>query len=158
MTKFTMENHEFGCEKLMPEHFKTGACAFKIIDGDKDTTYWVVAPPTLSDQMTGEYKIETPNDGHVCAFCMNEQDALMIASSVCIAATVAGSSGEPKKIQCDLTQKLAKDLGFDIEKLEAEVKKLKAEGKTADEVREILKPRMEEFRKKPAADTKGGEW
>ena len=130
MTKFTMENHEFGCEKLCPEHFKTGVCAFKIIDGDKDTTYWVVAPPTLSDQMTGEYKIETPNDGHVCAFCMNEQDALMVASSICIAAGVAAKDKAGKKALADIAQKVAKDIGFDLDALEAEVKRLKSEGKS----------------------------
>lgn len=159
MTKFTMENHEFGCEKLCPEHFKTGVCAFKIIDGDKDTTYWVVASPTLSDQMTGEYKIETPNDGHVCAFCMNEQDALMVASSICIAAGVAAKDKAGKKALADIAQKVAKDIGFDLDALEAEVKRLKSEGKSAKEISEILKPRMEEFRtKKPQSDTKGGEW
>ena len=158
MTKFTMENHEFGCEKLCPEHFKTGVCAFKIIDGDKDTTYWVVAPPTLSDQMTGEYKIETPNDGHVCAFCMNEQDALMVASSICIAAGVAAKDKADKKALADIAQKVAKDIGFDLDALESEVKRLKAEGKSAKEISEILKPRMEEFRTKKPSDTKGGEW
>lgn len=164
MTKFTMENHEFGCEKLCPEHFKTGVCAFKIIDGDKDTTYWVVAPPTLSDQMTGEYKIETPNDGHVCAFCMNEQDALMVASSICIAASVASFSKDAiDKAKSEVerkTNELANKMGFDLEKLEAEVKRLKAEGKSPKEVAAILKPRMEEFKKSdtPQSDTKGGEW
>ena len=159
MTKFTMENHEFGCEKLCPEHFKTGVCAFKIIDGDKDTTYWVVAPPTLSDQMTGEYKIETPNDGHVCAFCMNEQDALMVASSICIAAGVAAKDKAGKKALADIAQKVAKDIGFDIEKLKAEAQKLKDEGKSAKEISEILKPRMEEFlTRKPDAKSEGGEW
>lgn len=158
MTKFTMEDHEFGCEKLCPEHFKTGVCAFKIIDGDKDTTYWVVAPPTLSDQMTGEYKIETPNDGHVCAFCMNEQDALMVASSICIAAGVAAKDKASKKALSEVVEKVARDIGFDIEKLKAEVEKLKAEGKSATEVRDILKGRMDEFRKKPDAKQEGGEW
>lgn len=62
-----------------------------------------------------------------------------------------------KKIQCDLTQKLSNDLGFDIDKLEAEGKRLKAEGKTAEEVRDILKPRMEEF-KRADAKKEGGEW
>lgn len=159
MTKFTMENHEFGCEKLCPEHFKTGACAFKIIDGDKDTTYWVVAPPTLSDQMTGEYKIETPNDGHVCAFCMNEQDALMVASSICIAATVAAKDKSDKKALAAVAEKVARDIGFDIEKLKAEAQELKDEGKSAKEISEILKPRMEEFlTRKPDAKSEGGEW
>ena len=159
MTKFTMENHEFGCEKLCPEHFKTGVCAFKIVDGDKDTTYWVVAPPTLSDQMTGEYKIETPNDGHVCAFCMNEQDALMVASSICIAAGVAAKDKAGKKALADIAQKVARDIGFDIEKLKAEAQKLKDEGKSAKEISEILKPRMEEFlTRKPDAKSEGGEW
>lgn len=157
MKEMKMSGKTFWYEKVMPEQFKKGACAFRVKDEEGDENWWVVVPPTLKAQLEG-VAIDCPDDGHIAAFCMNEQDALMIASSVCIAATVAGSSGELKKIQCDLTQKLAKDLGFDIEKLEAEVKKLKAEGKTADEVREILKPRMEEFRKKPAADTKGGEW
>lgn len=149
MTKFTMENHEFGCEKLCPEHFKTGVCAFKIIDGDKDTTYWVVAPTTLSDQMTGEYKIETPNDGHVCAFCMNEHDALMVASSICIAATMAAKDKSSKKALAAVAEKAAKDIGFDIEKLKAEAQKLS----------EILKPRMEEFlTRKPDAKSEWGEW
>ena len=159
MTKFTMENHEFGCEKLCPEHFKTGVCAFKIIDDDKDTTYWVVAPPTLSDQMTGEYKIETPNDGHVCALCMNEQDALMVASSICIAAGVAAKDKAGKKALAAVAEKVAKDIGFDIDKLKAEAQKLKDEGKSAKEISEILKTRMEEFlTRKPDTKSEGGEW
>jgi hypothetical protein len=154
-----MDNHEFGCEKLCPERFKTGVCAFKIIDGDKDTTYWVVAPPMLSDQMSGEYKIETPNDGHVCAFCMNEQDALMVASSIRIVAGVAAKDKAEKKALADIAQKVAKDIGFDLDALKAEVKRLKSDGKSAKEISEILKPRMEEFStKKPQSDTKGGEW
>ena len=159
MTKFTIDNHEFGYEKLCPEHFKTGACAFKIIDGDNNATYLVVAPPTLSDQMTGEFKIETPSDGNVCAFCMNEQDALMVASSICIAAGVAAKAKEGKKALAAVAEKVAKDICFDIDKLNAEVKRLKDEGKTAEEVREIMKPRMEEFlTRKPDTKSEGGEW
>lgn len=158
MTKFTTDNHEFGCEKLHPEHFKTGACAFKVIDGDKDASYWVVVPPTLSDQMTGEYKIETPNDGRVCAFCMNEQDALAVASSICIAVGVAAKGGACKKELADIAQKVAKDIGFDLDALGSEVRRLTSEGKSAEEISEILKPRMEEFCTKKPSDTKGGEW
>ena len=158
MNEMKMGGKTFQYEKVMPEKFKKGACAFHVKDPDGDENWWVVVLPTLKAQMEG-VAIDSPDDGHIAAFCMSEQDALVIASSVCIAATVAGSSSELKKIQCNLTQKLAKDLGFDIEKLEAEVKKLKAEGKTADEVREILKPRMEEFKRTGgSADTKGGEW
>ena len=158
MTKFMMDDHEFECEKLCPEHFDTGVCAFKIIGDDNFTSYWVVTPPELSDQMTGKYKIETPNDGRVCAFCMNEQDAMMIASSIAIATGVASVNSYLAKEEVDSkTRKLAEKLDFDLDALEAEVRKLKAEGKSSNEISEILKLRMDEFKKKPAAD-EGGEW
>ena len=158
MKEMKMGGKTFYYEKVCADKFHNGACAFRVKDEEGDENWWVVVPPTLKAQMDGMV-IDCPDDGHIAAFCMSEQDALMLASSVCIAANIAGSQDKLKKIQCDLTQKLAKDLGFDIDKLEAEVKRLKAEGKTADEVRDILKPRMDEFKKAGGSpDTKGGEW
>lgn len=158
MKEMKMSGKTFWYEKVCADKFEKGACAFRVKDEEGDENWWVVVPPTLTAQLEG-MPINCPDDGHISAFCMNEQDALMLASSVCIAANIAGSQGALKKIQSDLTQKLAKDLGFDIDKLEAEVKRLKAEGKTAEEVRDILKPRMDEFKRAgDSPDTKGGEW
>ena len=159
MNEMKLGGKTFQYEKVMPEQFKKGACAFRVKDADGDENWWVVVPPTMKEQLDG-MPIDCPNDGHIAAFCMSEQDALMLASSVCIAANITGLQGTKdalKKIQSDLTQKLSKGLGFDIDKLEAEVKRLKAEGKTADEIKDILKPRMDEFRR-PVKDTSKEEW
>lgn len=147
---------KFQYEKLAPEHFKKGACAFKVIDEDGDTQYLVFAPNSLAEK---DKEIKTLNDGTMCAACPTEQSALMVASSICIAANVAHLSIDKTRVVKKSVEELAKDLGFDLEKLEAEVKKLKAGGKSDKEVAEILKPRMEEFRKggTPSTD-KGGEW
>ena len=161
MKEFEMWGKQFQYEKLMAEKFEKGACAFKVVDADGDTSYWVVVPATLQKQVDGEV-INTPNDGHLSAVCMSEQDALMIASSVCIAATVADMEQKSvRKALAETTERLAKEVGFDIEKLKVEVERLKAEGKTRDEIAAILKPRMNEFRRpdaKSGDEQKGGEW
>ena len=158
MKEFEMNDGEqFKCEKLMADKFEKGTCAFKVVDADGNTSYWVVCPVTLQGQIDGEV-IDTPNDGHVTAFCMSEQDALMVASSICVAANITHIE---KKALADTVEHIAKQFGFDIEKLDAEVKRLKAEGKTLEEVREILKPRMEEFKRadvKADAKQEGGKW
>lgn len=162
MNEMKINGKTFQYEKVKPEQFKSGACVFRVKDEDGDENWWVVVPATLDAQLKG-VEINSPEDGHVTAFCMCEQDALMLASSVCIAASIAifTKSKVMDKVGREIidssVNELAEKLGVDIEKLEAEVKKLKAEGKSGKEVAEILKPRMEEFKKKPAAD-KGGEW
>lgn len=156
MNEMKMGGETFWYEKVMPEQFKKGACAFRVKDPDGDENWWVVVPPTLKAQMEG-VAIDSPDDGHITAFCMNEQDALMIASSICIAANVASIPSIVKEEVGRKTKELADKLDFDLDALDAEVKKLKAEGKSPKEISEILKPRMEEFRKKPSTD-KGGEW
>lgn len=160
MNEMKINGKTFKYEKVKPEQFKSGACVFRIVDDDGDENWWVVVPTTLEAQLKG-IEINCPDDGHVTAFCMCEQDALMLASSVCLAAHVATLGKEVvDKAKSEVESKakeLAEKLDFDLDALEAEVKKLKAEGKSPKEISEILKPRMEEFRKKPAAD-KGGEW
>lgn len=158
MKEMKMSGKTFWYEKVCADKFEKGACAFRVKDEEGDEDWWVVVPPTLEAQLEGA-AIDCPDDGHIAAFCMNEQDALMIASSVCIAASVANLSTVKEKAMKQSVEELAKGMGFDLEKLEAEVKRLKAEGKTAEEVRDILKPRMEEFKKSDTPDTdKGGEW
>ncbi len=158
MNEMKMGGKTFQYEKVLPEQFKKGACAFRVKDPDGDENWWVVVPPTLKAQVDG-MSINCPDDGHIAAFCMSEQDALMIASSICIAASVASlpSIMNVKEEVGRKAKELADKLDFDLDALEAEVNKLKAEGKSPKEISEILKPRMEEFKKKPAAD-KGGEW
>ena len=156
MKEMKMCGKTFWYEKVHADKFEKGACAFYVKDEEGGENWWVVVPLTLKAQLEGA-AIDCPDDGHIAAFCMNEQDALMIASSVCIAASVAHFSNvESMK---ENVEEIAKGMGFDLEKLEAEVKRLKAEGKSPKEVAEILRPRMEEFRKPGTPDTdKGGEW
>ena len=155
MKEFNIAGHKFKCEKLHEDQYKKGACAFKIIDDDGKESYWVVIPSSMSGFTDGN-GIATPNEGHVVAFCVNEQDALMVASSINIAANVVSLS---TKAESAFVEKAASELGFDIDALRAEVNRLKAEGKSAKEVLEILKPRMDEFKKGGSPNTdKGGEW
>lgn len=158
MKEMKMAGKTFLYEKVKPEQFKHGACVFRVKDEDGDENWWVVLPKTLKAQVEG-VTIDSPDDGHLTAFCMTERDALVLASSVCLAASMANISGTVKEVVDRKCSELAEGLGFDLEKLEAEVKKLKDEGKSAKEVAEILKPRMEEFKKKGgSSETKGGEW
>lgn len=155
MKEFNIAGQQFKCEKLHENKFKKGACAFKIIDDSGDESYWVVAPRSMSEFTDGN-GIATPNEGHVVAFCVNEQDALMVASSINIAANVVSISA---KAESAFVDKAASELGFDIDALKSEIDRLKAEGKSAKEVMEILKPRMDEFKKGGSPNTdKGGEW
>ena len=94
-------------------------------------------------------------------FFFYRNDALTISSCICISAGMAMSIPSIVKDVKEGIGRKAKELAdkfnFDLDALGAEVKRLKDEGKSMKEVEEILKPRMEEFIKKPAAD-KGSEW
>lgn len=161
MKEMKMAGKTFLYEKVKPEQFKHGACVFRVKDEDGDENWWVILPKTLKAQVEG-VTIDSPDDGHLTAFCMTERDALVLASSVCLAASMTTADTLAKEVKEVVDRKcseIADHLGFDLEKLEAEVKKLKDEGKSAKEVAEILKPRMEEFKKKGgSSETKGGEW
>ena len=156
MKEVNIGGKTFQYEKIMPERFKKGACAFHIKDSDSDGTWIVVIPYTLKEAIEG-VAIESPNDGHIAAFCMSKEDALIIASSINLATSAANITSVVKEEVDRKTKDLADKLNYDLDALEAEVKRLKAEGKSPKEVEEILKPRMDEFRKKPAAD-KESEW
>lgn len=158
MEKFTKFGHEFEYEKLMPEKFKQGPCAFRIKGEDGDEMYLVAIPESISEC---KREIATPNDGILCAVCPSEGKALMVASSICIAAQVAEEIGDTAKAKCEAIERTAKELGFDIDKLRAEVDRLRKEGKSASEIAKILKPRMEDFKradKEADAKQEGGEW
>ena len=160
MKEVNIDGKTFQCEKVMPERFKKGTCAFRVKEPGSDDAWFVVVPNTLKEHVEGVV-IDSPNDGHIAAFCMSEQDALVIVSSIRIAASVATSTASITSVVNEeidrKTKGLADKLDFDLDALEAEVKKLKAEGKSMKEVWEILKPSMDEFKKKPEAD-KGSEW
>lgn len=147
---------KFQYEKLMPEKFKKGVCAFKMIDENGDTQYLVFAPDSLSEQVEGK-EINTPNDGVLVAASPSEQTALMVASSIGVAASVADFIDDKKKLMKQNVEEVAKSLGFDLDALKSEVDRLRSEGKSAKEIAEILKPRMNDF-KKPDAKQEGGEW
>lgn len=161
METIEFAGHKFQYEKLREDKFKKGVCAFKMVDEDGDTQYLVFTPHTLSEQVEGK-EIKTPNDGRLCAACPDEMSALMVASSIGVASSVANRADAKVKAMKQSVEELAKGMGFDIEKLEAEAKRLKDEGKTLEEVQEILKQRMEEFlmpgASKPSAKQEGGEW
>ena len=156
MKEVNIGGKTFQYEKIMPERFKKGACAFRVNESDHDDTWFVVVPRTLKEAMEG-VEIESPNDGHIAAFCMSKEDALMIASSINISTSTANVTRIVKEAVDRKTKDLADKLNYDLDALEAEVKRLKAEGKSPKEIEEILKPRMDEFMKKPAAD-KESEW
>lgn len=154
METIEFNGHKLQYEKLMPERFKNGVCTFKVVDDDGDTQYFVLTPHTMSEYSK---EIKTLDDGRLCAVCPDEASALMVASSVSFAANLAHTAGDSVKSMKTDFEEVAKGIGIDIDALNAEIKRLRSEGKSAKEVRDILKPRMEEFRKKPGTD-KGGEW
>lgn len=154
METIEFAGRKYQYEKLQEDYFKKGACAFKMVGEDGNTQYLVFTPRTLS---WDDKEIKTPNDGIVCAACPCEQAALMVASSIHIASNLASIHQLVNEEVGRKTSEIADKLDLDLDALKAEVKRLKDEGKSPKEVEEILKPRMEEFMKKHAAD-KGGEW
>ena len=140
MQKVMIRDMEFQFEKLDEKNFKRGAAAFRVIDKDGTETFWVNTPATIDKFDDG---VATPNDGRMVAFCHSKDDAEMVAAAINVSVHVAiinnNSSPETE------FEKIADMLGLDIDKMRAEIKRLKAEGKTANEVVEILKPRMDEF-------------
>lgn len=158
MKKFTIEGKEFECEKLHPEKFGTGACAFRVVDDEGNKMNWVVVPNTLEQLLKRDCPLETPADGHICAFCVSENDAFMIASSINIASGVI-KSGQKLYKTAEEAENMAKELGFDINAIKAEIDKLHKEGKSSEEIREIMNKRICEFMKDGHKDKKeGGEW
>ena len=140
MQKVMIRDMEFQFEKLDEKNFKRGAAAFRVIDKDGTETFWVNTPATIDKFDDG---VATPNDGRMVAFCHSKDDAKMVAAVINISVHITRinniSSPETE------LEKLADTLGLDIDKMSAEIQRLKAEGKTANEVIEILKPRMDEF-------------
>lgn len=160
--------HKFQVERLGGDEFKHGVAPFKMIDEDGDTQYVVVTPSNLEEQDTKELK--TPKDGHMCAACPNESSALMVASSIAIAAQLAyvrrKTGGIEVRPASDI-EKIAGAIGFDVDAMRREVGRLMAEGKSIREIQNILRPRMDEFSKKKGdapdagsadAEKKEGEW
>lgn len=157
METIEFAGRKFQCEKLDAEHFKTGVCAFKMVDEEGDTQWFVVTPFSMAEN---NKEIKTPNDGRLCAVSPDRTSALMVASSISIAVELASHKGA-------IMIQVAKGRGFDIDAIQREVGKLIAEGKSMGEIREIMKPRMAEFKKdkkedKPdtgsADDDKEGAW
>ena len=70
MNEMKMGGKTFLYEKVMPEQFNKGACAFHVKDTDGDESWWVVVPPTLKAQIEGVV-IDSPEDGHIAAFCLH---------------------------------------------------------------------------------------
>lgn len=158
MKKFKIEGKELECEKLCPEHFGTGACAFRVVDDEGNEMNWVVTPNKLEQMFKPDCSVETPADGRICAFCAGKQEALMVASSINIASRVVESKRKFDKA-AEEAEDLARKLGFDIEAMKAEVHKLAEEGKSQKEIQEIMNTKMSEFMKdNPKAKQEGGEW
>lgn len=161
--------HKFQVERLGGDAFKHGVAPFKMIDEEGDAQYVVVTPSDLKEQDSKELK--TPKDGHLCAACPTESSALMVASSISIAAQLAYVRSKTGDVEVrpvsDIAMKVAGAIGLDVDAIRREVGKLIAEGKHMKEIRDILKPRMDEFRRKKgdapdagsaAAEKKEGEW
>lgn len=140
MQKVMIRGMEFQFEKLDEKNFKRGAAAFRLIDEDGTETFWVNTPATIDKFDDG---VATPNDGRMVAFCHSKDDAEMVAAAINVSAHIARINNN-SSLETEL-EKLADTLGLDIDKMIAEIQRLKAEGKTAKEVLEILKPRMDEF-------------
>lgn len=137
MQKVIVADNEFQFDKLETGIFKRGAAAFRVVDKDGDESFWVNVP---ASKEAFDDEIVSPKDGVLTAICHSEEAALVVASSINIAYEVAYAKQRASDID-----KLANILGFDNAKLRAEVKRLKEEGKSLDEVSEILKERSDEF-------------
>lgn len=164
MQKQTIDGHEVEFE-LVDENFpKDRVMAFyvKTLDGDEYDKCHVVIGKTENDTP------EHPIDGHICAICLEKQDALMITAAIRMAKrfadiheVVTGDMEDRKKVVQGAREK-AKRNGWDVDKAEAKMDELIKQGKSAAEVIAYMNEHKADFKKPdaPKADApkKAEEW
>jgi hypothetical protein len=151
-----MGGHDFYYERITLSD-KGGAAVFAIkdvIDAKEFDLYWVVVPLKYYDWEKG---CDSPDKGHVVCMCKDICDAKMVASAINIAHHISF------KVDLDgVIKSMLKPLGdtYDTDAMTKEIHSLRREGKSDDEIIEVMKNKRESFRRKNPTETKknGGEW
>lgn len=161
MQKQTIDGHEVEFE-LADENFpKDRVMPFyvKSLDGSKYDKYHVVIGKKGTDVP------EHPIDGHICAICLEKQDALMVTAAIRMAKRHADIhevvTGDIKK-DAETAREKAKSNGWDVDKAEAKMDELIKQGKSLAEILAYMNEHKQDFKKPdaPEADApkKAEEW
>lgn len=153
ISKCNIGGHDFYYERVPLLSDKSGAAVFAIkenAEAKEFDLYWVVVP-VKSDWDKG---CESPKDGHVVCMCKCEIDAKMVASSINLAFAIHSNAGDIEDKFKTIESK------YDTDAMSKEIKRLHDEGKSNDEIFEIMKSKRESFRRKNPTEIKqdGGEW
>lgn len=155
-TKFNMGGHDFYYDEVVLCG-KGGASVFAIkdvVDAKEYDLYWVVIP------IKGDWEkgISNPKDGRVVCMCKELIDAKMIAASINISHSLSsGVMGLDEFIKGKFKSLESK---YDTDAMSKEIHRLHKEGKSDDEILNIMQNKRETFLRKKPAETKkdGGEW
>lgn len=140
--KTTWCNEEYDCEvvSLGTDNPKDEAAApLKLTKVNGDICYVVAIK---KDEDVGEKVLTQPSDGKVIAMCVSEADACLVAASINIARFVA----EAHKEVMDTSDERMRELGFDTERMKAEINRLKKEGKSNSEIYDYMRSHKDEYR------------
>lgn len=161
MQKQTIDGHEVEFE-LVDENFpKDRVMAFyvKTLDGSEYDKCHVVIGKTENDTP------EHPIDGHICAICLERQDAVTITAAIRMAKRFADIHevvmGDKKEVAAKSRERAKRD-GWDVDKAEAKMDELIKQGKSSSEIVEYMNEHKADFKKTdaPKADApkKAEEW
>lgn len=152
MQKQTIDGHEVEFE-LADENFpKDRVMPFyvKSLDGSEYDKYHVVIGKTDKD---------VPEDpilgGHICAICLEKQDAMMVTAAIRMAKRFADLhevvTGDIKK-DVETARENAKRSGWDVDKAEAKMDELIKQGKSSAEILAYMKEHKADFKKPDAPE------
>lgn len=140
---------------LSPKGGGTSVFAIKEHPDDEGFNMYLVVVPDHSKWDEG---CPAPSDGHVICVCNGVNDAKMIAAAVNIAHGLIASKAD---IINSLVEDKCKSLDntYDTSAMSREIGRLREEGKSDEEICEIMRGKRESFlRKKPETKNDGGEW
>ena len=154
MNKCNIGGHDFYYEQI---NFGPagGASVFAIkdvVEAKEFDMYWVVIP--INDWDGG---VANPKDGHVACMCKGKIEAKTIASAINIAQDLSSRVTLENLIKTKLKSLEDK---YDLNAITEEVVRLRNEGKSDDEILDLMKDKRETFLRKKSAETNknGGEW
>lgn len=149
MQKQTIDGHEVEFELADENIPKDRAMPFyvKSIDGSEYDKYHVVIGKKGTDVP------ENPIDGHICAICLERQDAMMVTAAIRMAKRFADMhesvTGDIKK-DAETARENAKRSGWDVDKAEAKMDELIKQGKSPSEILAYMDEHRADFKKPDA--------
>lgn len=139
--KTTWCNEEYDCEVValgMDNPKDEAATPLKLTKANGEC-HFVVA--LKKKEEIGEKVLTQPSDGNVVAMCVSEVDAKLVASSINIARLVADANTAVREV----SDRKMRELGFDTEKMTAEIDRLRKEGKSNREIYDYMQSHKEDY-------------